>query len=100
MLKRPLSSNLENQSKKAKKMTGTHTNQKWCQLADEKKQIAQQKKMGMEADERRKEAEEQRKVELHKITLTHMEEEHQQKMRHREEEHNLRMQILKKDKYI
>jgi hypothetical protein len=49
--------------------------------------------MSNETDERRKEAEEQRKVELHKITLALMEEEHQQKMRHREEEHNLRMEI-------
>jgi hypothetical protein len=35
--------------------------------------------MSMEADERRKEAEEQTKVELHKITLAHMEEEHNKK---------------------
>jgi hypothetical protein len=75
-------------------MTGTHTNQKWCQLADEKKKTnCPVKKMSMETAERRKEAEEQRKVELHKITLAHMEEEHQQKMRHRGEEHNLRMDI-------
>ncbi|KAF5308221.1 hypothetical protein FQR65_LT18253 [Abscondita terminalis] len=72
---------------KKRKVTGSMTNAKWCNVADCKLKIATLKENLLKEERRQKQ-------ELHEFIKKNLMDEHQQKMRHREEEHLLKLKLM------